>query len=146
MKIFQDHLNGCISQGFPEKQNQQGICLSSYLSIMKNWVTQLQSGKFKIRNANIPVLVKGQPETPREPGRANVLIQRQWGRWNKKDTLLFSSSLQLIKWGSLTLWKAICFFQAHWLNINVIQKHPWGNNRKNFANYLGTPWPHQVDM
>lgn len=27
---------------------------------MKNWLTQLQSGKFKIRNANTPVLVKGQ--------------------------------------------------------------------------------------
>ena len=94
VKIFQDHLNGCISQGFPDKQNQQGIYLSSYLYLswrigshnyrvaslksempiskfwsrasiylaicVKNWLTQLQSGKFKIRNANIPVLVKGQ--------------------------------------------------------------------------------------
>ena len=31
VNIFQDHLSRCISQGSPEKQNQQDIYLSSYL-------------------------------------------------------------------------------------------------------------------
>ena len=42
---------------------------------------------------------------------------------------LFSSGLQLIGWGPLTLWSAIRFTQSSNLNVHFIQKYPHKNTQ-----------------
>lgn len=50
----------------------------------------------------------------------------------RKVSLLFYSGLQLIRWGSSILWRAIYLTQYAHLNVNLIQKHPDRKTQNNF--------------
>ena len=60
------------------------------------------------------------------------------------SAFLFYSGLQLIRWGSPTLGRRICFTQLTNSNINLIQIHPHRHTQNNVWTSV-TLWPSQVD-
>ena len=62
-----------------------------------------------------------------EPERTDVPFWRQEREFSlvcRNLRVLFYAGLQLITWGSSTLWRAICSTQSANLNVNPIPKHP----------------------
>ena len=97
----------------------------------------MEAGESKICRTNVPFWVwrlEGCYNQEEQIFQLEGYLTEDFSLTHGEVSLLFYSELQLIRWGLLTLWRAISFTKSTDLNVNLIQKF----SHRNIQN---TVWP-----